>query len=113
MQSTPMKWEAATKISTTRCWSLAEVSDYFGPIAELADQCGYIASLFGSTVKNGIGRDLDILMVSRFKEEQNKSKFLAQFGGEVVKRTERVDRGSLGLEIRKDGRLYDFRFGRF
>lgn len=94
---------------------LAEVPAVFAEIGELADKHGYIACLFGSTVKRGDGRDLDVMMLSRFGERQCWREFLAAFGGTVVKQYHRepVERGNHSYEVERAGKLYHFVFGRF
>jgi len=100
-------------VATERRWFVEDVPACFAPIAELADKHGYVACLFGSVVKSGEGRDLDVMMVSRFRQSQDYHKFLAEFGGTVERTFQRPERLNHSYEVSKDGRLYHFIFGRF
>lgn len=102
-----------TAAATATRWTLAEVQEAFAEISPLADQFGYAATLFGSTLKTGDGRDLDVVMISRFAEVQNWRKFLWSFGGVIARRFDREDRGGFSFEVERGGKLYHFIFGRF
>jgi hypothetical protein len=116
--ATAMTIQAGTENS----WSVADVPKFFPAVAELADRNGYIACVFGSVVKEGTGRDLDVMMLTRYKARTDYHIFLAEFGGALERRypmpgdeqyEERVAKGNHSYEVRKDGRLYHFVFGRF
>jgi len=97
----------------TELWTIEDVPACFARVAEIADRHGYIATLFGSTVKEGKGRDLDVMMVSRFGESQDWVHFLAEFGGVLKALYRRRDRSNHSYEIAREGKLYHFVFGRF
>lgn len=102
-----------TRTDSGTDWEIGEVPAAFASVSRLADECGFLAALFGSTVKQGRGRDLDVAMVSRFRERSDFRKFLDAFGGELVRRLEGpAERGNHSYEVARDGRLYHFCFGR-
>jgi hypothetical protein len=100
-------------ISGTKRWTVDEVPAAFAELDPLAQSFGFRACLFGSTMKSESGRDLDIAMMKIFGTEPDHRKFLAAFGGEVVKRFDNPERGNHSYEVARDGKLYHFSFGRF
>jgi hypothetical protein len=94
-----------------RRWTFAEVPARFGPIQELAEKHGLLASLFGSTVQEGIGRDLDVLMTVRREMTPDYDGFLSEFGGREVYRKVKESKGIRCVKVAKAGRYYDFVFG--
>jgi hypothetical protein len=94
-----------------RRWTFAEVPARFGPIQVLAEKHGLLASLFGSTVQEGIGRDLDVLMTARREKTPDYDGFLSEFGGREVYRKVKESKGIRCVKVAKQGRYYDFVFG--
>jgi hypothetical protein len=92
-------------------WSFADVPPLFERVWKLADDCGYLASLFGSVVKAGKGRDLDILLTPYANREQDKERFGHEFGGQVERKFIDPERGKESYEVRRGGRIYHFVFG--
>jgi hypothetical protein len=101
----------ATATRVTDVWTVAEVPEHFAPIAALASECGFIASIFGSVVKKGGGRDLDVLMKASIDTPRNERRFIADFGGVVRRERRNAERQILSYEVEKQGRLYHFVFG--
>jgi poly(3-hydroxybutyrate) depolymerase len=92
-------------------WLIAEVPEHFGAIATLASECGFVASIFGSVVKEGSGRDMDVLMKASVDTPRNERRFLAGFGGTIQRKRRNTETQILSYEVEKDGRLYHFVFG--
>jgi hypothetical protein len=92
-------------------WALVDVANEFAHVSGLADDCGYLASIFGGTVKKGVGRDLDLLLTPYANRRQNRDLFLHEFGGSVLKRFEDARLGFDSLEVVKGGQIYHFVFG--
>jgi hypothetical protein len=92
-------------------WKISEVPPMFAAINALADECGFLPSLFGSVAKKGEGRDLDILMVPRRARSACSDVFLERFGGRIVKRIFRPLTGTESYEVERQGRVFNFVFG--
>lgn len=97
----------------TERWHIGEVPAAFASLDTLARSLGFRACLFGSTLVAGEGRDLDVAMMRILGEDGDYHKFMAAFGGEVVKRFDNPERGNHSYEVARDGKLYHFCFGRF
>jgi hypothetical protein len=94
-------------------WELLDVPAVFGPVADLAESCGYVAAVFGSVLKVGTGRDLDIMLKPIADREQNKGGFQSAFGGTVHRRFCNASTGRESYEVLRNGKLYHFVFGSF
>lgn len=103
---------AEAKRSAKR-WTLQDAAEVFPAVSELGEECGYRIALLGGTLTRGDGGDLDFAMLPLVGAEQLRQVFLSRFGGEVVRQFLNRERGVDHVHILKDGRLYDFCFGRF
>jgi hypothetical protein len=94
-------------------WTLADAGEVFPAISELAEKHGFRLSMFGSVLTKGDGRDL-YLLLSPFGSIPNfQARFLNEFGGVLKDYRRNVAHGIGGYLIEKDGRWYDFIFGKF
>ena len=93
-------------------WVIAEAVAEFAAVQDLAEQAGYLASIFGSTATKGTGRDLDILMTPFSEVSQDRALFASEFGGQVLKRNRNDARGVCSYEVLKGGRVFHFVFGK-
>jgi hypothetical protein len=94
-----------------RDWSFLDVMSRFGAIQELALGHGYVASIFGSTVSQGGGRDLDVLMTPIRGKVQMRDEFLREFGGQELHRNIDEAKGIWSVELARRGRIHHFVFG--
>ena len=109
-----MEVQAATAGKTEAIeWTLADAIELYPALSALADDCGYCMAMLGSVLKNGRGRDLDLLMRPLHGRLQLRDAFLARFGGRLVKR--RLNKAHMidGYKIELGGREFDFIFGEF
>lgn len=82
-------------------------------IEELAADCGFMVTVFGSTLKNGRGHDLDLLFSPIGSVQQEEVRLLKEFGGVLKGARLNAAHNVRAFQVEKDGKLYDFVFGGF
>ena len=103
---------AAAGTAGTR-WTLADAIAEFPSLSELAEECGFRVSIFGSVVLEGQGNDWDLLFSPFGKTAQHEARFLARFGGILKSTRMNAAHNVRAFQVEKNGRLYDFVFGGF
>lgn len=100
----------AAKIRGELDWTIEEAMVQFPSLSELAERHGYLLLMFGSVLKKGKGRDLDLHLSPFGALAQSEVGFLTEFGGVLKQSTCRPARNRKRFLMQRDGRLYDFNF---
>jgi hypothetical protein len=92
-------------------WTLQQVPEFYSGLCDIARQHRFLLTAYGSTLKHGEGKDLD-LIATPYLEGSRPAEFLMAVRGHLGRKFVYLENSSLEVRVNfclPDGRLVDLR----